>query len=135
MKIDLIASFVVKSLIGIIETLLGIRFFLKVLGASEQAPFVQWIYSTSAAFLEPFWGMFPTLSLGRYFVIELSTMFAMFVYALFGFFTLRLVVFGYKQIIDNFTDTPTVESKKQQKPAEKSHSKQESLRVPRSREK
>ena len=106
MKLHLIGGFAVKAFIGVVEALLGLRFFLKILGASQQAPFVSWIYETADIFLEPFWDMFPVLSLGRYFVVELSTLFAMFVYALFGFFTLRIVEFIYKQIIENFSDTP-----------------------------
>ncbi len=86
---------------------MGIRFFLKILGANQQAPFVQWVYVTSDSFLDPFRGMFPTLSFGQYFVIELSTLFAMIVYALFGFFAIRLVDFAYKHIVENLTGSPT----------------------------
>lgn len=106
MNIDVIAIFILKSIIGVIEAFMGIRFFLKILGASQQAPFVQWVYATSDSFLDPFRGMFPTIFFGQYFVIELSTLFAMIVYALFGFFAIKLVDFAYKHIVENLTGVP-----------------------------
>lgn len=102
MNIDAIAIFITKALIGIMETFLGVRFFLKILGASQQAPFVRWIYSTSDSLMEPFIGMFPSPALGPYFIIELNAILAMIVYALVGYFIIRVIDFVYKQFIVNF---------------------------------
>lgn len=123
MNIDVIAIFIIKTVIGVIETFLGIRFFLKILGASQQAPFVEWVYTTSNSFLDPFWGMFPTIAFGRLFVIELSTLFAMIVYALFGFFAVRLVDFAYKHIVENISGVAKENSEAETKDTAVSHKK------------
>lgn len=102
MNIDAIAIFITKALIGIMETFLGVRFFLKILGASQQASFVRWVYATTDSIMEPFIGMFPSPSLGPYFIIELNAIFAMIVYALVGYFIIRVIDFVYKQFILNF---------------------------------
>lgn len=71
-------------IIGVIEFLLAIRILLKLLGASTQAPFVQWIYETTRPLLTPFEGMFPTSTLPVGFVLEMSTLIAVIVYAFLG---------------------------------------------------
>lgn len=102
MNIDAIAIFITKAIIGTIETFLGVRFILKILGASQQAPFVRWIYATSDTVLDPFRGMFPTPEIGPYFVIELNTIFAMIVYVLVGYSMIKFIDFIYKQIVQSF---------------------------------
>lgn len=69
---------------GFIEGILGIRILLKFFAANPVAPFVEWIYTTSKPLLAPFEGMFPTETLARGFVIEISTLFALLVYAFVG---------------------------------------------------
>ena len=66
------------SLIGI---LLLFRFVLKFLGANAAAPFVEFIYENTQPLLEPFLFAFPAPSISGRFVIEFTTLFAMFVYA------------------------------------------------------
>lgn len=66
------------SLVGI---LLTFRFFLKFLGANPEAPFVSFIYENTRPLLEPFLFAFPAPSISGRFVIEFTTLFAMFVYA------------------------------------------------------
>ena len=66
------------SLVGI---LLLFRFVLKFLGASANAPFVAFIYENTQPLLAPFLYAFPTPSISGRFVIEFTTLFAMFVYA------------------------------------------------------
>lgn len=99
MKLDTILIFLVNGLVGLAEALLGLRFFLKLLGASDTAPFVLWVYETSGSLLEPFSGMFPSPSLGRFFVLEFTTIFAMIVYAVSAFFVNKLIEFVYRQIM------------------------------------
>jgi uncharacterized protein YggT (Ycf19 family) len=51
---------IVWLLFGIIETLLAIRFVLRLFGANPDAPFASFIYSVSDVFLMPFQGLFAT---------------------------------------------------------------------------
>lgn len=118
MNIDLIAIFIVKIFVGAIESFLGIRFFLKILGASQEASFVRWIYITSDSFLDPFRGMFPTLSMGPYFVVELSTLFAMLVYALVGFVVIKIIDFIYHHIVEEVIGPSKPQPQQDSKPAQ-----------------
>lgn len=123
MNIDAIAIFITKALIGTMEAFLGVRFFLKILGASQQASFVRWIYGISDSILEPFVGMFPSPSIGPHFVIELNTLFAMMVYIVVGYFTVKFIDFIYKQIVESFYSVGDGEKKEHTEPAEKEKSK------------
>lgn len=78
---------------GFIEIVLGMRVFLKLLGASSSAPFVHWVYETSQPLLTPFQGMFRSSVLNGGFVIEPSTLFALLAYALIGYAINELVAF------------------------------------------
>lgn len=79
-------------IIGIIEFLLALRILLKLLGASSKAPFVQWVYETTKPLLTPFEGMFPTSTLSVGFVLEMSTLIAVIVYAFLGFLLESIIV-------------------------------------------
>ncbi len=76
-----------------IEIILGLRVFLKLLGASSGAPFVNWVYDTSQPFLFPFQGMFPSAVLTGGFVIEPSTLFAIIAYGLLAYGISELIKF------------------------------------------
>ncbi len=78
--------FLVNFVTGIAEAILGIRLVLKLLGANRAAPFVQWIYDMSQPLLRPFLGIFPSPVLDRIYVLEFTTLFAILIYALFGYF-------------------------------------------------
>ncbi|HEY8886396.1 MAG TPA: YggT family protein [Candidatus Microsaccharimonas sp.] len=67
---------------GLAELFLGLRFILKLFGANAGNDFVNWIYETSGAILDPFRGIFPTQVFKSAFVVEFSTIFAMIIYAL-----------------------------------------------------
>ncbi len=73
------------TIVGIVEFLLSLRILLKLLGARTVAPFVTWVYETTSPLLAPFEGMFPTSTLSDGFVIEVSALFALLVYAFLGF--------------------------------------------------
>lgn len=66
------------SLVGI---LLMFRFGLKFLGANPNSPFVAFVYQNTQPLLAPFLFAFPTPSISGRFVIEFTTLFAIFVYA------------------------------------------------------
>ncbi len=71
-------SVLIFSLVGI---LLMFRFVLKFLGANPSTPFVEFIYQNTQPLLAPFLYAFPAPSISGRFVIEFTTLFAMFVYA------------------------------------------------------
>lgn len=71
-------------IVGLIELLLGFRFILKLFGASSAASFVNWVYQTTEPLLGPFTPAFPTPVIEGY-VLEFTTLFALFVYAFVGY--------------------------------------------------
>ncbi len=66
---------------SLVELFLGLRLLLKLFGANAGNGFVEWVYETSNVLLDPFRGIFPTQVFKSTFVLELSTIFAMIVYA------------------------------------------------------
>jgi len=71
--------------IGIIEVLLIFRFILRLLAANPNSVFVNWIYVNTAPLLQPFIFAFPNPAVASGFVIEFTTLFAVFAYAFLGF--------------------------------------------------
>ena len=67
--------------LGILEALIALRIGLKLIGANPESPIVAMIYGFSHLFLFPFEGMIATpFASGK--VLELSSLFAMLIYAL-----------------------------------------------------
>jgi uncharacterized protein YggT (Ycf19 family) len=73
---------VIYAAFGLAELILGLRFILKLFGANAGNDFVNWVYETSSAVLDPFRGIFPTQVFKSAFVIEFSTLFAIIIYSL-----------------------------------------------------
>ena len=65
----------------IVEVVLLLRFILKLFAANASAGFVQWVYQTSDSLLAPFRGIFPDQVFKSSFVLDLTTIFAMIIYA------------------------------------------------------
>lgn len=78
-------STVFTMIIGLIEIILVFRFILRLLNASPEAEIVSWVLVNSAPFLRPFAFAFNNLILPGGFVIEFSTLFAIFAYAVIGY--------------------------------------------------
>jgi len=82
---------ILYTLLIFIESLLSIRFILKLIGASASVPLVNWIYSATNVILSPvrgividsisFWGI----------TIEISTLLML--------FFLTLIAYGFYEII------------------------------------
>jgi hypothetical protein len=89
-----IFSFKVTQLIwlflGILEALIALRIGLKLIGANPESPIVALIYGLTFLFLFPFEGMVATPSAGSM-VLELSSLFAMVIYALIAWAVERTV--------------------------------------------
>ena len=77
-------------LLGILEALIALRIGLKLIGANPGSPIVTLIYGFTYLFLFPFEGMTATPAAGSM-VLELSSFFAMVIYALIGWAVERTV--------------------------------------------
>ena len=76
--------------LGILEALIALRIGLKLIAANPDSPIVSLIYGFTYLFLFPFEGMTATPSAGGM-VLELSSFFAMLIYALIGWAVERTV--------------------------------------------
>jgi YggT family protein len=68
---------------GLVDVLVGLRFLLKLLGASVQSPFVALLYGFTGALVAPFRGSFPVRGEGA-FVLEPASLVALVIYLLAG---------------------------------------------------
>jgi hypothetical protein len=76
--------------LGILEALIALRIGLKLIGANPESPIVALIYGFTYLFLFPFEGMTATPAAGSM-VLELSSFFAMLIYALIAWAVERTV--------------------------------------------
>ncbi len=75
---------------GLINALIGIRFLLKMLGASPQAAFVSFMYGVTGPLVAPFRGIFPDNGQGFY-IFEPASLVAIVVYLLLGWGIVALI--------------------------------------------
>lgn len=83
-------SRIIWTLLGILEILLALRFVLKLIAANPNSGFAQFIYSITGPFLAPFAGLTATPATGGV-VLEVTTLIAMAVYALFVWIVVALL--------------------------------------------
>lgn len=76
--------------LGVLETFIALRILLKMIAANPGSPIVGFIYNVTALFLVPFVGMTATPAAGGM-ILEISSMFAMLIYALIGWTIERLI--------------------------------------------
>lgn len=81
----------VDFIFGLIELVLGLRILLEILGANSSTPFVNWVYTISGTLLNPFKGIFPSPVLQGRFVLDISAIIALFVYALIAYLISELI--------------------------------------------
>ncbi len=86
----------VYFIIGVLVALLGIRFILQLLGASEASAFVRFIYSLTEPLVAPFYGVFQTTIAYGTARLELETLVAMIVYLLIGWGVASLIRLALK---------------------------------------
>ena len=77
-------------LLGVLEVLIALRIGLKLIGANPDSPIVALIYGFTYLFLFPFEGMTATPAAGSM-VLEISSLFAMVIYALIAWAVERIV--------------------------------------------
>jgi uncharacterized protein YggT (Ycf19 family) len=90
----------IRFVFGLAETILFLRFFLKLLSASPGAAFVRWVYATSEPLLAPFQNMFPAPMLEGGLVIEFTTLFAILAYGILAYL-LEEFIFLIAHSVDN----------------------------------
>lgn len=76
--------------LGILEAFIALRIGLKLIGANPDSPIVSLIYGFTHLFLFPFEGMTATPAFGGM-VLELSSLFAMVIYALIAWAAERII--------------------------------------------
>jgi len=84
------ASQLIWLLFGTLEVLIALRIGLKVIGANPESPIVAMIYGFTSLFLIPFAGLIESPTVGSM-VLEISSLFAIAVYALVAVAVERLV--------------------------------------------
>lgn len=77
-------------LLGMLEALLGMRVFLKLIAANPASGFAQFIYRVSDVFLLPFFGLTQTPSANGS-TLEIFTIIAMIVYTILCWFAVYIV--------------------------------------------
>ncbi|HRH33279.1 MAG TPA: YggT family protein [bacterium] len=82
---------VVWYILGLIEVLLGFRFFLKLAGANPLAGFSNFIYTITTPFAGPFLNVFPRTRVEGS-IFEWTTLLAMAVYALVAWGIIKIFV-------------------------------------------
>ena len=78
------------TILGLLEILLGLRFVLKLIAANAESGFGALIYGVSGVFTAPFAGLVTTPVSGGT-VLEVTTLIAMAVYALFFWIVVRVI--------------------------------------------
>jgi ABC-type transport system involved in multi-copper enzyme maturation permease subunit len=84
------ATQLIWLLFGILEGLIAIRIGLMLIGANPNSPIVALIYGVTGLFLFPFTGLIASPTVGNM-VLELSSLFAMLIYALIAWAVERIV--------------------------------------------
>lgn len=88
-----ILLYFINFVFGIIEIFLGLRLIFLLLGANPNTPFINFIYEISTTLLTPFQGIFPSPVFSGGFVLDISTLVAMLIYALINYLISELVRF------------------------------------------
>ena len=106
------ATQLVWLLFGVLEALIALRIGLKLIGANPESPIVALIYGLTFLFLFPFEGLVASPTVGGM-VLEISSMFAMLIYALIAWVverTVWLIFYRPRGPLVAVTETSTSES-------------------------
>ncbi len=82
LNIGKVLTYAMYALTIFAEIVIGFRVFLLAFSANADTPFVEFIYNTSADFLQPFRGIFPPHPVGETGYLDVAALFALIVYAL-----------------------------------------------------
>ena len=81
---------VIWFIVALVDSLIAIRFFMKLLGASYSADFVRFMYGITAPLVAPFRGIFQASGSGSY-VLEPESLVAIAIYLLIGWGVVALI--------------------------------------------
>lgn len=81
---------IIGAILGLLEILLGLRFILKLIAANPNSGFAVFVYGITKPFLAPFTALVGTPESGGT-ILEVTTLIAMAVYALFFWVVVRVV--------------------------------------------
>ena len=92
---------IIYSILALLEILLGLRFFLKLIAANPDSGFAVFLYGITALFVAPFASLIGTPTYGGM-IFEATTLIAMAVYA--------LLFWGIIQVVRIVSDRPSARS-------------------------
>lgn len=84
LKLSKVLGYIMYAWVFFGIIVLGLRVFLLTFSANATTPFVEFIYRTSADYLEPFRGIFPSKSISETGYLDVAAIFAMIIYLLIG---------------------------------------------------
>ncbi len=90
-----VVSYVAYAWVVVSLMILAFGFLLQLFAANPDAGFTEWVYRHLADTMEPFRGIFPQAQIGEGATLDVSILFAMFVYS--------LVALGVRSLIDWLT--------------------------------
>jgi hypothetical protein len=93
-----VAARVIATIGSILVALLGIRFVLMLLGANQGNAIVNFVYTLTAPFAAPFFGMFRYQAQYGIVRFEFETLIAMAFYGLLTWLLVRLVTIGNRRV-------------------------------------
>ncbi len=77
--------------VALVETILAVRVIFSLVNADTTNGVVKWFYDMSEPLLQPIRGVYPSVEYSNAYVLELPVVFAMVVYAIFGYVVVLLV--------------------------------------------
>lgn len=86
-----ILAAVVNFFVGLAEVILALRVLFELFSANTANGFVGWVYDTSDTLLSPFRGIFPSGRITSTHVLDFTALFAMLIYAFFGYLLVELL--------------------------------------------
>jgi len=127
LKLSKILGYIMYAWVFFGIVVLGLRVFLLAFSANTTTPFVEFIYRTSADYLEPFRGIFPSKPISETGYLDVAAIFAMIIYLLIGWGFSAFINYIQSKI-DQFqatetarvtaaTDSPTTTRKNSKKAA------------------
>ncbi len=79
-----VVSYVAYAFIFLAIVTLGFRVLFLLFSANPTTPFVNWVYNTSADFMRPFRGIFPTKPVAETGYLDISALFSLLMYSILG---------------------------------------------------
>lgn len=85
------APLLIDFIFGLIQLILALKILLELLGANPVTPFVSWVYEICRTLQYPFQGIFPSPVLRGGFLLDMSAIVSLLVYAFIGYLVSELV--------------------------------------------